>query len=50
MDDDNSEIIDIKYKCNIKFVNNINSNDSVKDKLDKDFIEIKNLLLNKNAK
>ena len=50
MDDDTSEIIDIKFKSNIKFVNNLNSNDSVKDKLDKDFIEIKELLLNKNVK
>ena len=31
-------------------LNNINSNNSVKDILDKDFIEIKELLLNKNAK
>ena len=35
---------------NTKFVNSINSNNSVKDILDKDFIEIKELLLNKNAK
>ena len=50
MDDGTSEIIDIKSKSNTKFVNNINSNNSVKDILDKDFIEIKELLLNKNAK
>ena len=49
MDDDTSEIIDIKSKSNTKFVNSINSNNSVKDILDKDFIEIKELLLNKNA-
>ena len=49
MDDGTSEIIDIKSKSNTKFVNNINSNNSVKDILDKDFIEIKELLLNKNA-
>ena len=50
MDDDNSEIIYIKYKYNNKFVNIVNSNDSVKDELDKDFFEIKELLLNKNVK
>ena len=35
---------------NNKFVNIVNSNDSVKDELDKDFFEIKELLLNKNVK
>ena len=40
----------IKYKYNNKFVNIVNSNDSVKDELDKDFFEIKELLLNKNVK
>ena len=43
-DNENYEIIEIKGKTNKKVVNYRNNDDEENDKLDKDFLEIKNLI------
>lgn len=45
-DDDSFEKIEIKTKYNKKFESHQTNDDEVNDKLNKDFIDIKNLLLN----
>lgn len=48
-DDDSFEKTDIKSKNNKKIKNYFNNDDDINDQLNKDFIDIKNMLLGKNV-
>ena len=49
-DEDSFETIDIKNKYDKAILNNIDKDDEINDKLNKDFLDLKHLLLGNNVK